>query len=198
MKDTQKKVIKRILILLVLLAILCFLINRVDKKPSKSNNQGVRTYISDEDFFTDQEYAQYSFDSITDDTAQYICDLSQEIIDSANSETNTFPAEYKDIIDESIYSDLDLRTQFYSLNDLEGENSSQAENAEETYEINMVSISLSKDKCVVDYEFAYALRDKISGKAYSSASNFESGPLCRLYFEKQNDKWRVTNFYMPV
>lgn len=198
MKDTQKKVIKRILILLVLLAILCFLINRVDKKPSKSSNQGARTYISDESFFADEKYTRYSSDSITDDTAQYICDLSQEIIDSANSETNTFPAEYKDMIDESIYTDLDLRTQFYSLNDLESENSSQAENAEETYEINMVSISLSKDKCVVDYEFAYVLRDKTSGKVYSSASNFESGPLCRLYFEKQNDKWRVTNFYMPV
>ncbi len=196
--DIRKKVVFSVFILIVLFAILHFLINWVDEKTVSLSDEGTVTYISDEDYFADQTYVQYSFDNITDATAQYICDLSEELINSANSDNNTLPAEYKDVIEESIYINLDLSTQFYNLNDLKSEDLSKAENTEGTYEINIVNISLSKDKCIVGYEFLYMLRDKDSGEKYSVASNFESGPLCRLYFEKQDDKWRVIHFYMPV
>ena len=196
--DIRKKAGFTVFVLLVLFAILYFLINWIDEKPVSLSDEGDLTYISDEDYFVDQTYVQYLFDNITDATAQYICDMSEEIINSANSDGSALPAEYKDVIEESVYIDLDLSTQFYNLNDLKSEDSSKAENAEEIYEINIVNISLSKEKCIVDYQFLYMLRDKNSGEKYSIASNFESGPLCRLYFEKLNNKWRVIHFYMPI
>ena len=156
-----------------------------DKKPP---------YITEKTYFNSKKYITYTTSTINKNTeAQSIYELSENILNNSYKTNGKLQDEYINNIDANLFKKIDIGSYQY------GEEEVLQGNAYEQIEIDIESMSIYKDKAIVNYRYKYCCFDKKTNKSISSSSNKDNGFPCKLYYQKNKDGiWFIKNCFIPI